>query len=73
VDIYTTADAEGGYHVYCNANTEWLEYAIDVAASGTYDLALRVATPYADRKARIWIDGADVSGAVTLPQTGSWE
>ncbi|HBA82679.1 MAG TPA: hypothetical protein DCZ95_01170, partial [Verrucomicrobia bacterium] len=72
MDIYTTADVGGGYHVYCNANTEWMEYTIHAAASGIYDLTLRVATPYADRKARIWIDGVDVSGIVSLPRTGSW-
>jgi hypothetical protein len=53
---------------------EWMMYSINVAAAGNYDLAINASsnnpTP---GQYRIEIDGADVTGSVTVPITGNWD
>ncbi|NCC53442.1 MAG: carbohydrate-binding protein, partial [Spartobacteria bacterium] len=73
VDIYATDDADGGYRVYMNAAGEWLEYTVNADEEGTYDIALRVATPYDNRALSVWVDGVNVSGTTMLPNTGGWD
>ncbi|NCC52981.1 MAG: carbohydrate-binding protein, partial [Spartobacteria bacterium] len=73
VDIYATDDVGGGYRVYANAAGEWLEYSINVETEGTYDIALRIATPYDNRALSVWVDGENISGTTMLPNTGGWD
>src|SRR4029079_4494449 len=41
VDIETSTDTNGGYSLgWCFA-TEWLNYTVDVATAGTYDIGIR--------------------------------
>ena len=61
-----------GYYTGANATGEWLEYTVDVATTGQYQLDLRVATPNSGRQLRVSLDGADVSGLINVPNTGSW-
>ncbi|NIV30584.1 MAG: carbohydrate-binding protein, partial [Anaerolineae bacterium] len=44
VDIQITTDLEGGYNVGWLEEGEWLEYAVDVASNGQYDIQVRVAS-----------------------------
>jgi len=73
VDLQRTTDAGGGFNVGWIASGEWLEYTIDVAKAGTYDLSARVASPHADRALRFLVDGQDVTGRITVPTTGGWQ
>jgi regulation of enolase protein 1 (concanavalin A-like superfamily) len=44
VDIETCSDSQSnGYNVGFFKPTEWMKYTVDVTATGTYDIALRVA------------------------------
>src|SRR5688500_15529843 len=43
VDINTTADTGGGFVVGDTKNGEWIEYTVDIHASGMYTLTTRVA------------------------------
>ena len=70
VDIWRT---NGGYYTGANATGEWLEYSVNVAYAGSYTLHLRVATPYSGKKLRVELDGSDVTGAVSVPNTGGWQ
>ena len=74
VDIQVTRDASGGsYSIYNFETGEWLLYTVQVAATGLYDIDLRVATGTSDTTAfRIEVDGINVTGTVTLPATGSF-
>jgi hypothetical protein len=73
VDLEVTQDGSGTYNVgWIDAN-EWLAYNIHVAATGTYQVVARVATPHVDRRFHLEINGSNVSGSVTLPKTGSWQ
>jgi len=73
VDLQPTTDQGGGFNVAWTRPGEWLQYTVDVKASGTYDVHLRVATEQADRDLRILVDGKDVSGRVVLPNTTGWQ
>jgi glucose/arabinose dehydrogenase len=73
VDIQTTTDSGGGYNIGYVKTGEWLEYTINVAASGNYDFAFRVASAGSNGKFHFEIDGADKSGQLTIPNTGGWQ
>ena len=70
VDIWSNA-AEG-YYTGGNNNGEWLEYTVDVNSAGSYTLALRFATPKNGRSVHVEFDGVDVTGPISLPNTGGW-
>jgi hypothetical protein len=72
VDIRVTTDSSGSYNVKSVRAGEWLAYSVDVAAAGTYALDLRVASLGAGGTVRLTVDGADVTGPIVLPDTGSW-
>ena len=75
VDIFVSNDPSGGAYIVKNfATGEWLNYTISVPANGNYDIELRVATDagFPNRAYRLYVDGADVTGPVVLPDTGGW-
>ena len=74
VDIEGTSDTGGGFNVgWVNAG-EWLEYSVDVAAPGTYDLKLRTARqPKGSASVRVLLDGVDKTGSLAVPRTNGWQ
>jgi hypothetical protein len=70
VDI--AANAGGGHHVGWLGGSEWLEYTVDVASSGSYELELRVASE-SGSSVRMMVDGVDATGQVAVPATGAWQ
>src|SRR5258706_5703099 len=73
VDIGVSADSLGGDYVVTNFETgEWLAYTTNVGTAGTYELALRAASAFADSAYHVEIDGRDVTGRITVPNTGNW-
>jgi hypothetical protein len=72
VDISTTADSGGGHVVSYAVAGEWLEYTINVATAGSYALAARVASPSDGCRFHADVDGANVTGTLTVPNTGAW-
>ena len=74
VDIEATSDAGGGNDVGWVTAGEWLEYTVDVAASGTYDLKLRTARqPKGSSSVHVLFGGVDKTGALSVPRTGAWQ
>jgi hypothetical protein len=74
VDIWLAAapSTEGYYAGNC-ATGEWLEYTVNVASSGKYNVVFRVTTgTNSGRALHAEIDGVDVTGTVNLPNTGHW-
>lgn len=71
VDLYVSS--ENGYHVGWTQPGEWLEYIINVTATGTYAIDLRVASSGQDGNLHIEIDGIDVTGPIIVPNTGGWD
>ncbi|MBX9853464.1 MAG: endo-1,4-beta-xylanase, partial [Cytophagaceae bacterium] len=73
VDIETTTDVGGGYNIGWVTNGEWLEYTVNVTAAGAYHMDLRVAVNGDGRTLQIQMDGVNISGTVTLPNTAGWQ
>jgi Carbohydrate binding module (family 6) len=73
VDIQATTDAGGGYNIGWVKPTEWLNYTVTVGTSGTYAFDVRVASNGAGGAFHIEVDGVDKTGALTIPNTGSWQ
>src|SRR5499427_10120533 len=73
VDLEATTDAGGGYDVAKTRAGEWLQYTVNVGATGTYALDLRVASLSTGGTVRVDVDGVDVTGPLTVPNTGDWQ
>ncbi|MDP9173916.1 MAG: carbohydrate-binding protein [Planctomycetota bacterium] len=73
VGIEPTTDAGGGFDVGWVQTGEWLKYTVNVATSGGYTLGIRVASASSGGTFHVEADGADVTGSITLPNTGGWQ
>lgn len=73
VDIQSTVDAGGGYNVGWIKPGEWLTYSVNVAQSRDYVVSARVASSGAGGTFHIEVDGVDVTGPLTIPNTGSYQ
>ena len=51
---------------------EWTEYTVNVASSGSYDFAFRVASNSQGGTFHVNVDGSNKTGSITLPSTGDW-
>ncbi|HZK81530.1 MAG TPA: carbohydrate-binding protein, partial [Humisphaera sp.] len=63
----TTGDVLG--YTYAG---EWLQYTINIATAGSYELSLSVANPAAGAKIHASIGGVNLTGSIAIPNTGSW-
>ena len=72
VDIETAFDVGGGFNVGWMAAGEWLAYTIEVANAGQFALDARVAANGAGGTFHVEVNGADVTGPLTIPDTGGW-
>lgn len=74
VDIESTTDTDGDYNIGWTNTDEFLTYTVNVTGTADYDLNLRVASGDADGGAiRIEVDGQDVTGSITVNNTGGWQ
>jgi hypothetical protein len=73
VDIETCTDAGGGYNIGYATAGEWLEYTVNVAATGSYKLDLRVACNGDGRTLSFAMDGTNIAANVPIPNTGAWQ
>lgn len=77
VDLFVTPDTGGGIHVGNVVAEEWLDYTVQVPATGTYHLRLRAANTGASPKSmRILLGSdasslADITGTITIPDGGA--
>jgi hypothetical protein len=72
-DVDIEVCSEGGFNVAYVVTGEWLEYTVDVAQAGTYDVSLRVASDSAGGTLHVEFDGVDETGQVTFAATGGWQ
>ena len=73
VDIEVTTDTGGGYNVGWLAAGEWLKYTVNVTAAGTYTIEARVAASGSGGTFHVEVNGVDVTGPMTIPNTGGWQ
>ena len=71
VDIEVSSD--GGYDVgYINTG-EWMKYSVNVTRAGSYTLQSRVAAPGEGGLMHVELDGVNISGLITIPNTNGWQ
>jgi HKD family nuclease len=67
------AKAGGGFYVGWTRPGEWLKYSVDVTTGGTYTLDVSVANKGPATTFHVEVDGANLTGPVTVPDTGDWQ
>jgi hypothetical protein len=67
-----TADVGGGKDVGWIDLNDWMDYAINPTASGTYTLSLRIASIYNTSQLQVK-SGATVLATVNIPNTGGYQ
>lgn len=50
---------------------EWMNYTVNIAASQTYTISARVASPYYGNTFHVEVDGVNKTGPIAIPYTGS--
>ena len=73
VDIENCTDAGEGYNIGYATAGEWLEYTVDVAAAGTYDLTLRAACNADGRTISIASGATVLAKDLAIPNTAGWQ
>lgn len=73
VDIEARPDASNGHGIGWIREGEWLLYTVEIKEAGEYKLEIPVASNKPGGTFHIEIDGADVSGPITIPDTGGWD
>jgi predicted alpha-1,6-mannanase (GH76 family) len=68
------ADYNGwGYVAGWNADGQWVDFHVDVATAGTYQLTLRYAAGAGDATRLVYANGANVVANQKFASTGSWD
>jgi len=71
---YRAADDVDKYGevIYQTSAGEWMEYTVDVTATGTYNLSVQASAEHGGATFHVEANGVDVTGPMTVPYTGSW-
>ncbi|HXB11964.1 MAG TPA: carbohydrate-binding protein, partial [Bacteroidia bacterium] len=73
VDVETCTDTGGGYDVGYTAAGEWENYTVNVNTAGVYTLQARVASNSAGNSLHVEMDGVNISGSISVPNTGGFQ
>jgi beta-glucanase (GH16 family) len=71
VDIEPCSD--GGFNLGWMIGGEWTRYTVEVAETSAYDVRCRVASPNDTARIRLELDGENITGPLTIPNTGDWQ
>ena len=71
VDI--RAAVEGGYQVGWTNSGEWLKYTVNATETGSYNLSIRLSSNAAGSVYHLESDGQNVTGSITVPNTGGYD
>jgi endonuclease/exonuclease/phosphatase family metal-dependent hydrolase len=71
-DVDIESCSEGGYDVGWTAAGEWLNYTVNVASSGTYNVDFRVAAA-SGGSFYVHFNGVNKTGTLYVPNTGGWQ
>lgn len=72
MSIQRCNDRRRGYEVANTKAGEWMNYSVNVASAGSYSLSARMANAVAGARFHIELDGVNVTGEMTVPDTGSY-
>lgn len=70
-DVDITDGVDGGYAVGWIDATEWLEYTVNVAYTGTFDIDFVVASPDGTGEIQLQVDD-EILATMLAPNTGDW-
>ncbi len=70
-DVDTETNGDGGNIGY-TAKGEWIEYTVNVAQAGIYNIEVLVASENSNGQFHIEFDGTDVTGIQNVAATSSW-
>jgi hypothetical protein len=73
VYLEACSDTGGGVDVGSTNPGDWLNYTVSIAQAGRYTLHVRVATQVAGGVFHLSVDGRNVSGPVSVPETNGWQ
>lgn len=73
VSIEDCSDTGGGYDVGSTSPGDWLNYTANIDHDGVYTLHVRVATGMGGGVFHLNVDGQNVSGHISVPQTNGWQ
>ncbi len=73
VSTQNTSDVDGGQNVDEIYNGDWMSYNVNVAASGTYAVQLRVASAQSGASFALENSSGTVYTTVSVPNTGGWQ
>jgi len=65
--------SEGGFNIGYSSKGEWLEYTVNITASGKYTLNARVASIGNGKTFHFELDGKDITGPIAVPNTGGFQ
>jgi arabinoxylan arabinofuranohydrolase len=66
-------NSPGNFNVGWTNAGEWMEYTVDVDESSLYTIKVVAASPNANSKIRFKLDDNDITGSITIPNTGGWQ
>src|SRR5205814_484900 len=72
-DVDVEPSSLGGYDVGWTGVGEWLNYTVNVASAGTYTVRFTVASPVTGGSFHLEMNGVNVTGPLTIPNTGGWQ
>jgi len=70
VDINKDPELPGAYYVNSIETGEWLQYTVDITASGVYNLKLATAAAEEGGMVSLTVNGTKIGKAVAVPVTG---
>ncbi len=73
VGIEASSDSGAGYDVGWTTAGEWLNYTVNVAATGSYTLQVRVASLGQGGNFHVNVDGTAATSQLTIPDTQGWQ
>ena len=75
VDLFKSADPSdpNSYAIGWAQGGEWEKYTVNASSTGDYNFSFRVASQGAGGTFRLESDGTDITGPLTVPDTGGWE
>ena len=71
-DVDIELSSRGGVNIGWIADGEWLNYSVNVATAGRYQLQFLVASPSASGRMHATFGGT-ATGTISIPNTGSWQ
>ncbi|MDA3883554.1 MAG: glycoside hydrolase family 11 protein [Bacteroidales bacterium] len=73
VEIEDCSDVGEGYNIGYTIAGEWLEYSVEVAQTGSYNLEFRVANETDAKTISLAFDGTTIVQNLSIPATGGWQ